>query len=251
MQPETIAKLHHINQEFYQTFAHSFASTRKRIQPGIRKILQEIPMHGSWLDIGCGSGALAVEWMRQKRTGLYHGVDFSLDLLGEAEKETQAEQLAAGLEIKFTPVDLIINDWDASFKDTNWDGALCFAVLHHIPGSDLRQRICTSIGKLLGKRQTLYLSVWQVRNSPRLKQHILPWSQVGLNEADLDAGDVLMDWRAGSEGDGSSQGLRYVHIFTEIELRSLAESSGFEVKESFYSDGKEGDLGLYQSWVVK
>ena len=77
MQPETIAKLHHINQEFYQTFAHSFASTRRRIQPGIRKVLQEIPTHGNWLDIGCGSGALAVEWIRQQRTGLYHGVDFS------------------------------------------------------------------------------------------------------------------------------------------------------------------------------
>ena len=198
MQPETIAKLHHINQEFYQTFAHSFASTRRRIQPGIRKILQEIPTQGSWLDIGCGSGALAVEWIRQQRTGLYHGVDFSQNLLGEAEKETQAEQIPVGLEVKFSPVDLISNNWDTLFKDTVWDGALCFAVLHHIPGSDLRQRICASIGGLLGKHKKLYLSVWQVRNSPRLMQRILPWSQAGLNEDDLDAGDVLMDWRAGT-----------------------------------------------------
>ena len=49
----------------------------------------------------------------------------------------------------------------------------------------------------------------------------------------------------------ASKGIRYVHIFTENELVDLAESSGFEVKDTFYSDGKEGDLGLYQCWVVK
>ena len=251
MQPETIAKLHHINQEFYQTFGHSFASTRRRIQPGIRKILQEIHAHGNWLDIGCGSGALAVEWIRQQRTGLYQGVDFSRELLSEAENETRAVQLHAGLEVKFSPADLISDCWDIPFKDTNWDGAMCFAVLHHIPGAELRQMLCTSVGRLLGRKNKLHLSVWQVRNSPRLMQRILPWSDAGLNEADLDAGDVLMDWRAVSDNENSLTGLRYVHIFTESELGTLAESSGFEVRNSFYSDGKEGDLGLYQTWVVK
>jgi len=251
MQPETIAKLHHINQEFYQTFAHSFASTRRRVQPGIRKVLQEIPAQGNWLDIGCGSGALAAEWIRQRRTGLYHGIDFSPNLIAEAGEETLGVPQSAELEVQLSCADLVNADWELPLSTTRWDGALCFAVLHHIPGSELRQRICTSIGALLGSQNKLYLSVWQVRNSPRLMQRILPWSRTGLNEDDLDAGDVLMDWRAGSEGDGISQGLRYVHIFTENELANLAESSGFEVKESFYSDGKEGNLGLYQSWVVK
>ena len=73
MKPATIAKLHRINQEFYQTFARSFASTRRRIQPGVRRIMQEIPERGNWLDIGCGSGALAAEWLRQKRQGVYFG----------------------------------------------------------------------------------------------------------------------------------------------------------------------------------
>jgi len=251
MQPETIAKLHQINQEFYQTFAHSFASTRRRIQPGIRKVLQDIPTNGHWLDIGCGSGALAVEWKRQQRIGLYKGVDFSRELLNEAEKEIQAEQLPADLEVNFSFADLTSFGWDVPFKNTIWDGALCFAVLHHIPGGELREMICASIGRLLDKQKKLYLSVWQVRNSPRLMQRILPWSQVGMKEDDLETGDVLMDWRAGAEGNGSSQGLRYVHIFTESELSVLAENSGFKVEESFYSDGKEGNLGLYQAWVVK
>ncbi len=251
MKPETITKLHHINQEFYQTFARSFASTRRRIQPGIRQVLREIPMRGNWLDIGCGSGALALEWARQQRTGLYHGVDFSPNLIAEAEKEIQAAGMPAGLKVIFSSADLISEDWEVPLKSTDWDGSLCFAVLHHIPGSELRRRICASIAGLLGKDRVLVLSVWQLRNSPRLVRRILPWSMAGMDEADLEEGDVLMDWRAEAENDQSSTGLRYVHVFTEDELRALAESSGYKVAKSFYSDGKEGDLGLYQCWVVQ
>ena len=208
-------------------------------------------MHGNWLDIGCGSGALAVEWMRQQRTGLYQGVDFSQDLLSEAQKEIWEVHLPVGLEVKFSTADLISDRWNSPFMKTEWDGALCFAVLHHIPGIDMRQRICTSIRGLLGRQRKLYLSVWQVKNSQRLMRRILPWSQAGINEDELDAGDVLMDWRAVSENESHLTGFRYVHIFTENELGTLAENSGFEVKETFYSDGKEGNLGLYQNWVVK
>jgi SAM-dependent methyltransferase len=251
MQPQMIAKLHHINQEFYQTFARSFASTRRRLQPGIRKILRDIPAHGNWLDVGCGSGALAVEWLRQQRTGLYQGVDFSQGLLGEAEKEIRTVHSPTELEIKFSHADLVSENWISPFKDKNWNGVICFAVLHHIPGTELRQRMCTSIGRLLGEQKMLHLSVWQVNNSPRLMQRILPWNEAGLNEDELDEGDVLMDWRAGTESEDHSRGIRYVHIFTENELADLAERSGFEVKDSFFSDGKEGNLGLYQSWEVK
>jgi hypothetical protein len=59
----------------------------------------------------------------------------------------------------------------------------------------------------------------------------------------LDEGDVLLDWRA-----GEVIGLRYVHTFSEDGLTQLAESVGFEVLETFYSDGRTGDLALYQVW---
>jgi hypothetical protein len=52
----------------------------------------------------------------------------------------------------------------------------------------------------------------------------------------------LLDWRSGGTG------LRYVHHFSEGELITLAESSGFAVVETFYSDGKEGNLAIYQVW---
>jgi hypothetical protein len=51
-----------------------------------------------------------------------------------------------------------------------------------------------------------------------------------------------MDWRRDGEG------IRYVHHFSEPELSALAEQAGFQVEETFYSDGETGTLGLYQIW---
>ncbi|MDY6874357.1 MAG: hypothetical protein SVR81_10435, partial [Chloroflexota bacterium] len=60
---------------------------------------------------------------------------------------------------------------------------------------------------------------------------------------DLDEGDVLLDWRAAEQ-----VGLRYVHTYSEDSLTQLAEGVDFTVSESFSSDGKLGNLALYQVW---
>ncbi len=85
-------------------------------------------------------------------------------------------------------------------------------------------------------------SNWQFLNSPRWIARIQPWERVELTASDLDSHDYLLDWRRGGEG------LRYVHHFSEAELAALAKETGFEVLETFVSDGAEGNLGLYQIW---
>ena len=65
---------------------------------------------------------------------------------------------------------------------------------------------------------------------------------VGLDAADVDEGDYLLDWRSGGTG------CRYAHQYSEAQLADLARQSGFKVVESFYSDGATGNLGLYQVW---
>jgi SAM-dependent methyltransferase len=88
------------------------------------------------------------------------------------------------------------------------------------------------------------LSNWQFLNSPRWTARIQPWERVELTASDLDPHDYLLDWRRGGEG------LRYVHHFSVPELTALAEGAGFEVVDTFASDGAEGNLGLYQIWAV-
>jgi hypothetical protein len=75
-----------------------------------------------------------------------------------------------------------------------------------------------------------------------LRERIQSWELIGLSPGDVEPGDYLLDWRSGGTG------LRYVHHFNEEELSRLAQESGFDVIETFYSDGEGGKLGLYQVW---
>lgn len=76
-----------------------------------------------------------------------------------------------------------------------------------------------------------------------------PWSAVGISPDIVEPGDVLMEWRAHLSKEDEPPALRYVHIFTLEELTHLAVDNGFKIAETYYSDGKEGNLALYQKWV--
>jgi len=249
MKAETLNHINRINQEFYQKFASSFAQTRRKIQPGVSGILENIAKKGNWLDIGCGNGNLAYSWAQKGYTGLYLGVDFSLGLIAKAEKN--GLPLREEQKIVFHQGDLTQDKWTKSLPDVEWDGIFCFAVLHHNPCEARRKLLCAQMRELLAVGKDCYISVWQPRSSPRLVKRIHPWESVGIDHADVDPGDVLMDWRAHQTEGQDEPVFRYVHIFTEEELTDIARLSGFSVSGSTYSDGKEGNLGLYQHWVVK
>jgi tRNA (uracil-5-)-methyltransferase TRM9 len=235
MNTDTIQRLLALNYQFYQTFAAQFSATRQRLQPGVLRLLQTIPLTSRLLDLGCGNGGLARQLAQSGYQGEYLGLDFSVALLA---------QVAQGLPAKhfqFRQADLAHPDWKPK-DETVFDLALAFAVFHHLPGSELRQRILEDVRQLLVPGGKIIHSNWQFLNSPRLTARIQPWQAAGIDESTLQPGDYLLDWRQGG------QGLRYVHHFTEAELNELAQHSGFRVLESFFSDGEGGRLGLYQVW---
>ena len=248
MKAVTLDQLNRINQEFYQKFAHSFAQTRRKIQPGVSSILENVAKNGNWLDIGCGNGNLAYTWAQKGYTGLYFGIDFSVGLIEKAKNNSLP--ICEGQKIVFHQTDLNRDKWIDSLPDVEWNAIFCFAVLHHIPGEARRKLLCAQMRELLAVGKDCYISVWQPRNSPRLVKRIHPWENVGVDSSDVDPGDVLMDWRAHQKDGHNEPAFRFVHIFTPDELSDIARVSGFSVAGSFYSDGKEGNLGLYQHWVV-
>jgi tRNA (uracil-5-)-methyltransferase TRM9 len=233
--PTTISRLLALNRQFYQDFALPFSETRHRLQPGVLRIIEQISPTDELLDLGCGNGELARELSRRGHSGHYTGLDFSADLLNQAE---------AGLpdNFHFRLTDLSNSDWDTPFAGRRFDCILAFAVLHHLPGEELHQQLLHKVRSLLKPGGCFMHSEWQFLNSPRLASRIQPWEAIGLSLSDVDPGDYLLDWRHGGSG------LRYVHHFTEDELASLANSAGFEVTDSFLSDGENNRLGLYQIW---
>ncbi|MDZ4158274.1 MAG: class I SAM-dependent methyltransferase [Anaerolineaceae bacterium] len=249
MNPDTVAVLLDLNREFYQKFAAAFAATRRRIQPGVRHILESLSPAGSWLDLGCGSGALAAAFARAPASNRasYTGMDFSAELLDEARRALDGIDRQR-VSITFELADLSHPGWIRSFPPHSFDGVFAFAVLHHLPGVELRNSLLRQVHALLRPKGLFYFSVWQFQHSPRLMSRCVAWKSIGLKPTAVDAGDTLIDWRFALPHQAGETGLRYVHLFNHAELDLLAHDNGFESVDSFESDGEGGRLGLYQVW---
>ncbi len=237
MNPSTISRLLELNRQFYQTFAQPFSATRQRLQPGVLRILDQVSPKADLLDLGCGNGELARELARCGHAGTYTGLDFSPALLDEA-------RVGAPDTFRFILADLANSTWDAEIAGRHFDAILAFAVLHHLPGNEMRLQLLKKVKVLLKPEGRFFHSQWQFLNSPRLAARLQPWANIGLTDNDVDPGDFLLDWRQGGTG------LRYVHYFSIQELADLAAHAGLQVVESFLSDGETHNLGLYQVWKV-
>jgi SAM-dependent methyltransferase len=243
-------KLLALNRQFYQTFALQFSDTRGRLQPGVQRILAGLPGEARLLDLGCGNGELARALAQRGQRGLYVGLDISQELLAIART---AARPGDSLVCVFEKADLAASDWEIHIEDLPglstvrpaappFDFILAFAVLHHLPGRTLRLEVLNKVYDLLAPSGWFIFSVWQFLDSPRLRARLQPWEAAGLNPAEVDPGDALLDWRHGG------QGLRYAHHFTTGELDALAGETGFRAVESFRSDGEGGRLGHYGIW---
>ncbi|HEX9013252.1 MAG TPA: hypothetical protein VF813_07040, partial [Anaerolineaceae bacterium] len=168
-------------------------------------------------------------------------------LLAEAGKALSHFPGSTG-KVEFHPLDLAdpaaLPALAAGIQPVN--AVTAFAVLHHLPGEELRRGLLRLLREVLSNSTSpapvFYHSEWQFLSSPRLAARSLPWEGAGISPDRVDPGDTLLDWRR----DGT--GFRYVHAFTEAELSTLAEDSGFKILETFYADGENGRLGLYQRW---
>lgn len=237
MRPEIAREIVNLNHQFYQSFAADFSETRERLQFGVIKVLERVPLSCSVMDLGCGNGNVAWQLAEKNFQGSYLGVDFSLGLLNWAVRDQPSS-----FQTEFLEFDLTSPSWEGILPFSAFDVICCFATLHHIPSREMRTSICRNMRKHIKDDGAVYLSVWQFIRSERLRKKILPWDTVGIRDDQVDEGDYLLDWRRGGEG------TRYVHLFSPEELLGLAAGSGFKVIETFDSDGEGGNLGLYQVW---
>ena len=89
-----------LNHSFYTEYGHDFSATRGRLQTGVLRVIDSLRGDESILDLGCGNGELARTLSRRGHHGSYLGLDFSLPLLDEAERE------AFAFPVQFTQVDM-------------------------------------------------------------------------------------------------------------------------------------------------
>lgn len=214
--------------------------TRERLQPGVLKVLDAVPPGASVLDLGCGHGKVAEHLISRGHHGFYLGVDSSEPLLHLAREYRIPENF------RFRKADLTAPEWSLQVRNTlppdhpqSFLWILIFALLHHIPSEGSRGEFLQEVRAWLDPDGWVAISVWDFMGSERLRQRILPWSAVELSPDQVEEGDYLLDWRRGGLG------MRYVHHFSEEELKDLAASAGYQISETFRSDGEGGRLGLY------
>ena len=244
MNSATAQRLIQLNRDFYHDFGADFSDTRQRLQPGVTRLVDSLSGDESVLDLGCGNGEFARALARRGHHGPYLGLDFSLPLLADAS------DIPTGFPARFMEADLtklsVISDSPSGTSQLSvtddWSLITCFATLHHLPSREIRLHFLQTVHSLLAPNGRFLLSTWQFLNSDKLRARLQPWERIGLTAQDIDEGDHLLDWKRGGEG------LRYVHQYSEDELGSLANETGFEVIDTFYSDGEGGRLGLYQEW---
>lgn len=244
----SINQLLGLNRTFYQTFALQFSSTRMRLQPGVKKVLPMILESNRILDLGCGNGELAFTLKRMDFRGSYTGLDFCAGLLEIARQRISNQAYPVEPGFTFLERDITTPDWENGLPIEKYNLVIALAVLHHIPSMSMRLGLLKKIHQVLvtiheKQQPPLFIhSVWQFLPSSRLKSRLVAWEKIGLSPQEVEPDDYLLDWKHGGYG------LRYVHHFNPHELAEMANQSGFDIIDTFYSDGENDKLGLYQIW---
>jgi SAM-dependent methyltransferase len=235
-------RLRELNRDFYDRFAGSFSESRTILSPGIRRALIRLAGSPSLLDLGCGDGRVGRALLEGRIGGgiaRYVGLDFSAGLL-ERGRERLLPAHSPPPSFQLLQADLTARGWwKREGLEPPFSAALCLAVLHHLPGEEARGRFLRQVRPLLVPDAPLVLSVWQFLHLARLRRKVVPWAEAGFSPGEMDSGDLLVDWRRGGTG------LRYVHHFSPGELERLCRAAGWDIHESFRSDGQSGDMGLY------
>lgn len=232
-----------LNKRFYRKVASNFHETRGRPWPGfetaadLAKSLRSAPW--DLLDAGCGNARLLVYLAKRGLVRSYTGVDAEPALLEKAETAARRPYVET-MKCTFLERDIARADWTEGLDvDAGFDAIWCLAVLHHLPGENLRAAALRQLATLLDRRGVIVLSVWQPLNSERERRKIADWSEVGMQRRDVQEGDLLIRWKRGEEA------LRYVHVVDKKELDRLAQAAGLVVRHSFLQDGPDLNLNLY------
>jgi|GEM_PF-4780768 len=86
---------------------------------------------GRVLDIGCGSGVVGLEWIKDSKAEALVGIDFNADMLGLAE----TNRCLYGKQCNINPASISLLQADACslpFEDESFDAVFSFNVLHEV-----------------------------------------------------------------------------------------------------------------------
>ncbi|MCX6813972.1 MAG: class I SAM-dependent methyltransferase [Candidatus Azambacteria bacterium] len=238
----TQEKLLELVRRSYDQIAENFDITRQKyLWPEFLKLASEVKDGDSMLDVGCGNGRL-VQALVGKNIK-YLGVDESQRLIEIARLKFQnpnnksqtnsKSQIPIFKQIpnaKFIVGDIL--QLDKVVKE-EFDWVFCIAVLHHIPGEDLRLKALEQLGEKLKPKGKIILTVWNLWPQVKFRKLIIKYGLqklIGINK--MQFGDLLFDWK---NSRGEKIGRRYYHAFRNGELEKIVQKANLNI-DKLYKD---------------
>lgn len=219
MKREAAQKLLETSKDFYNNSAKEFSRTRAKFWDELTFLAEHATTGVKVLDVGCGNGRFYP--VIKNRQIAYTGVDNSEGLLVEAKKLHPEASFVFG---------------DATalpFDDRSFDIAYSFAAIHHIPSRALRNKFVSEIARVLHPGNTLIITIWYLWSPERTSQFLQSAIKSMLMLSPLDIGDIMLTF-------GKDKHERYLHAFTERELKRLLQKNGFDVMGSEILERQSG-----------
>jgi ubiquinone/menaquinone biosynthesis C-methylase UbiE len=206
----------------YDEIAVNFDITRhKHPWPELLKLTECVKDGDSILDVGCGNGRLldAIN-----KNVIYTGVDSSKKLLEIAKNKLSHPNF------QFIEGDLLEL---GKIPHINFNWVFCIAVLHHIPGKDLRLQALKQLKNKVAGDGRVIITVWNLWSQAKFRKLVVKYAllkMLGKNKMEL--GDIIFEWK---EPSGRGISSRYYHSFNRYELKRLVRRAGLKL-EKIYKD---------------
>jgi|SRR3989344_1313596 len=208
MKHEEARKIADGTRKTYDTAADEFSASRAKFWDELAFLAKHIKTGDRVLDIGCGNGRFFP--LVTERGARYTGVDYSGGLIREAKRLHPEGEFIVG---------------DATallFPDESFDIAYSFAVIHHIPGDELRALFVREARRVLRPNGTLVLTTWDLWSPRHIGTLLANVAKNLLRFAPTNIKDIFLPL-------GKDHTLRYIHAFTRQELSALLAKNGFTV----------------------
>lgn len=195
--------------EFYNAVADSFSETRQQHWEGWEKALPYFENCNRVLDLGCGNRRFT-KFLNE------NGISCKVENIDNFTWDEEVKQ-----------VDIIEELLNDNLNLDSYDVAVCFGVMHHLPGADMRLRLL----KELTKSKIAIVSFWQFLRDERIFKKAKETTEVAksrLGIKNLEENDYFLSWKDRSDV------FRFCHNFTDSEIDKF--KSSFNTIEDYTAD---------------
>ncbi|NCQ16120.1 class I SAM-dependent methyltransferase, partial [Candidatus Falkowbacteria bacterium] len=170
MDKQTQKNLLELVKRNYGEIAADFDLTRKKdLWPELIKLSEMVKNGDRVLDVGCGNGRL-IEAFGDKKIS-YLGVDNSEKLIKLATNQRLLRRSAPRND-KWVVADILELD---KLPERDFDYVFCIAVLHHLPGKDLRLKALEQIKNKIKPGGKIILTVWNLWSQKKFRKLIIKY----------------------------------------------------------------------------